>query len=118
VSASIQGRSAYARNEVDADGSPFNVEDYDSEYFTVKDYDATGWPSIPGCIEDPDCAAHNQPVNKGSATKPTRAIITSAILSRGNGDARTHLTRAAVQSIIAAIKNPDVGGHGDQSCVD
>ena len=118
VSASIQGRSAYARNEFDADGSPFNVEDFDSEYFTVKDYDATGWPSIPGCIEDPDCAAHNQPVNKGSATKPTRTIITSAILSRGNSDARTHLTKAAVRSIIAATKNPDIGGHGDQSCVE
>jgi hypothetical protein len=118
VSASIQGRSAYARDEADADGAPFNAGDFDSEYFTMKDYDAAGWPSVPGCIDDPDCAAHNAPVNKGSATKPTRAIITGTILSRGNCDARTHLTEAAVKSVIAAIKNPDIGGHGDTSCVE
>lgn len=118
VSASIQGRRAYARDGADADGSAYNAEDFDSEYFTVKDYDAAGWSGVPGCIDDPDCAAHNEPVNKGSATKPTRAIITGTILSRGNCDARTHLTEAAVKSVIAAIKNPDIGGHGDTSCVE
>lgn len=116
IPASIQGRRAYARDENDADGSAYNAEDFDSEYFTVKVYDATGWPSIPGCIEDPDCAAKHAPVYKGSAEKPTTIIFTGTILSRGNCDARSYLTAAAVKAIRAAIQNPDIGGHDDENC--
>jgi len=113
---SIDGQPAYVRALVDADGTSFDAADYDSEYFTAKVYDGTGWPTVPGCLEDLDCETNNAPVYKGSTTNPTTVIISGIILSLGNGDARTNLTEAAVQSIIEAIQNPDVGGHMASSC--
>jgi hypothetical protein len=111
---SIKGQPAYARDEYDADGSHYDASDLDSEYFTVKVLDGTGWPSIPGCIEDPDCEINNPPVYKGaSAPDATTVIITGAVLSMGNSTARTHLTDGAVNAIIEAVENPGLGGYGD-----
>jgi hypothetical protein len=116
---SINGVPGYARDEHDADGSHYDAGDFDSEYFTVKVFDGTGWPSIPGCKEDPDCASHNPPVNKGvAAPDATTVILAGTTLALGNSTARTDLTSAAVQSIIEAINNPDVGGSGDLICED
>jgi hypothetical protein len=116
---SINGLPGYARDEHDADGSRYDAGDFDSEYFTVKVFDGTGWPSIPGCKEDPDCASHNPPVNKGIASPDaTTVIIAGATLSLGNSTARTDITNAAIQSIIEAINDPDVGGSGDLICED
>ena len=63
---SVDGQPAYGRDEHDADGTPYDAGDFDSEYFTVKVYDGTGWPSVPGCLEDPACETNNTPVNKGA----------------------------------------------------
>lgn len=115
VKASIQGRVGYARDENDSDGTPYDAADFDSEYFTEKVYDASGWASVPGCIEDSDCEVNNEPVKKGSATKPTTVIYTGTVLSLGNSEARTSLTQAAVKTLIEAVKNPESGGYGD-SC--
>ena len=116
---SIDGQPAYARDEHDADGTPYDTGDFDSEYFTVKVFDGTGWPSIPGCLEDPDCVINNAPVNKGApASDATTVILTGTLLSLGNSAPRTHFTNAAVQSIIEAIHNPDIGGHGDPACAE
>ena len=116
---SIDGQPAYGRDEHDADGTPYDAGDFDSEYFTVKVFDGTGWPSIPGCLEDPDCAINNAPVNKGvPAPDATTVILTGALLSIGNSPSRTHFTNAAVQSVVEAIHNPDIGGHGDPACAE
>jgi hypothetical protein len=117
---SIDGQPAYGRDEHDADGTLFDVDDFDSEYFTVKVFDGTGWPSVPGCLEDPDCTTNNTPVNKGtSAPNSTTVILTGTILSlENNNTPRTHFTNAGVQSIIEAIQNPDIGGHGDLACAE
>ena len=119
ILASIQGVPGYARDERDTDGSHYDAGDFDSEYFTVKVFDGTGWPSIPGCKEDPDCASHNPPVNKGiAAPDATTVIIAGTTLALGNSTARTDITNAAVQSIIEAINDPNVGGSGDLICED
>jgi hypothetical protein len=116
---SIDGQPAYGRDGRDADGTHYDAGDFDSQYFTVKVYDGTGWSSIPGCLEDPDCEINNTPVNKGAAApNATTVIVTGTILSIGNSSARTHFTDAAVESIIEAINNPDIGGHGDLACLE
>jgi hypothetical protein len=99
-----QGEPAYDRDDTDQDGTKYNADDLDSENFTVKVFDATGWPSTPGCIEDPGCEANNPAVYKGSATNPTTVIITGSTLSLGNGQARTYLTEAAAEAIMEAIQ--------------
>jgi hypothetical protein len=93
----------YVRDELDADGTEFNTDDIDEEYFTVKVYDATGWPSYPGCREDPDNCTTGTPVYKGSAEKPTTVIFTGSILGNSNGIGRENRTEAAVRTIIEAI---------------
>jgi hypothetical protein len=114
ILSSIQGNAAYARGEHDEDGSHYDTGDFDSEYFTVKVLDGTGWPSVPGCIEDPDCEINNPPVYKGaSAPDATTVIVTGTILALGNSTARTHLTDAAVDAIVEAVENPGFGGYGD-----
>ena len=119
ILSSIDGQPAYARDERDSDGTPYDADDFDEEYFTVKSFDGTGWSSIPGCLEDPDCAINNPPVNKGTpAPHATTVILTGTILALGNSPPRTHLTHAAVQSIIEAIQNPDIGGHSDPACTE
>jgi cytidylate kinase len=53
-------------------GTEYDAGDVDAGYFTVKNYDATGWPSTPGCLEDPDNCENNETVYKGSATNQRR----------------------------------------------
>jgi hypothetical protein len=114
---SIDGQPAYGRDEHDADGTHYDAGDFDSEYFTVKVYDGTGWPSMPGCMEDPNCAINNSPVNKGTpAPNASTAIITGSILAIGNSTSRTHFTNAAVEALVEAINNPDIGGYPDLKC--
>jgi hypothetical protein len=101
----------YVRDIVDQDGSDYDTGDIDPEYFTHKMYDASGWPGVPGCMEDPDCMTNNLPVNKGSATNPTTIIITGSILdlnsSSGYGRSiRQGLTDALVRSIAEALQEP------------
>ena len=117
ILSSIDGQPAYARDILDSDGTPYDGDDFDDEYFTVKVFDGAGWPSIPGCLEDSNCANNKAPVGKGApAPNSTTVILTGTVLSLGNSASRTHLTHAAVQSIIEAIHNPDSGGHGDPMC--
>jgi len=52
------------------------------------------------------------------ASDATTVILTGTLLSLGNSAPRTHFTSAAVQSIIEAIHNPDIGGHGDPACAE
>lgn len=75
----------YRRSKLDKDGTEYDAGDVDSEYFTSKIFDATGWPSTPGCLEDSDCALNNPTVYKGSATKPTRIIMSGTVLSLDTG---------------------------------
>ena len=101
---SKDGRPAYARDERDADGTHYDAGDFDSEYFTVKVYDGTGWSSIPGCLEDGDCAINNSPVNKGAPPpNATTAIVTGTILALQNSSTRKYFTDAAVASIAEAV---------------
>ena len=117
ILSSIDGQPAYARDVLDSDATPYDVEDFDDEYFTVKTFDGSGWSSIPGCLEDPDCATNNAPVTKGApAPDSTMVILTGTVLSLGNSVARAQLTDAAVQAIIEAIQNQDIGGQGDPEC--
>ncbi len=81
----------YLREGLDADGSEFDTSDIDEENFTSKTFDATGFTTTP---EDAEESVH-----KGSATNPSTVIISGAVLSIGNGQARTKLTEAAVNAI-------------------
>jgi hypothetical protein len=116
----FDGQPAYGRQHDDGDGMHYDAGDFDTEYFTVKVFDGTGWPSIPGCIEDPtNCETNNAPVYKGApAPNATTAILTGTVLALGNGAPRTHLTDAAVDSIIEAVQNPGIGGSPDPVCED
>ena len=99
-----EGDNFYVRDELDADGTDFNTGDIDGEYFTVKVYDETGWPSYPGCKEDPDNCRDNTPVYKGSAEKPTTVIFTGSVLGNSKGIGRENRTEAAVKTIMEAIR--------------
>ncbi len=81
----------YLRDTADADGSDYNADDLDEENFTIKRFDASGWPSTP--------KGETRTYNKGSADEPTTVIVTGTVLSLGDGDARDHLTEAAVTAI-------------------
>ena len=98
------GDPFYVRGDLDEDGSDYNLGDIDEEYFTVKVYDETGWPSYPGCLEDPDNCTSNPPVYKGSAAKPTTLIFTGSILGNLSGTGRANRTEAAVKTIMEAIQ--------------
>lgn len=100
-----EGSKYYVRDENDEDGTDYNTGDIDQEYFTVKVYDETGWPSYPGCIENPDGCTSNTPLYKGSKDKPSTVIITGSILGNLSGAGRSNRTEAAVKSIIEAIQN-------------
>ena len=107
----------YSRDEMDADGTHYDAGDFDSEYFTVKIFDGTGWPSVPGCIEDPECEINNLPVHKGTpAPNATTVIITGTLLALSNSSPRTHVTDGAVETIVAAVNDPDAGGNPDLKC--
>lgn len=113
----VKGQPIYTRAEMDQEGVPhYGAKNFDNEYFTVKVFDATDCPSIPGGMEDVEYKSRNPKIYKGSSTKPTTVIITGSFLSLGNGPARTHLTEAAVQSIIEAVQNPNIGGFCNPSC--
>jgi hypothetical protein len=89
-------------------GTHYDAGDVDNEYYTVKVFDATGWPSVPGCIEDPDCEQNNQTIYKGSATNPTTVILGAPILSLDTSNqygfaARQYLTAAVAKGIIEQI---------------
>jgi hypothetical protein len=98
------GDPFYVRDDLDEDGSDYNVDDIDEEYFTVKVYDETGWSSYPGCLEDPDNCSGNTPVYKGSAGKPTTIIFTGSILGNLSGTGRANRTEAAVKTLMEAIQ--------------
>jgi hypothetical protein len=101
-----KGQALYRRVEHDGDGTPhYNAKNFDSEYFTVKVFDATDYPSIPGGMEDAEYESKNPKIYKGSQEKPTTVIITSSILSLGNGPARRHLTEGAVEAIVEVCKD-------------
>jgi hypothetical protein len=102
----VKGQAMYKRDEMDREGVPhYDAKNFDNEYFTVKAFNATDCPSIPGGMEDADYETKNPTIYKGSSAKPTTVIITSTVLSLGNGPARTHLTEAAVEAIIEACKD-------------
>jgi len=126
VLVSIQGKPAYARDTTDEDGTEYDADDIDAEHFTVKVFDATGWPSVPGCVGDPDCEQNNPTVYKGSSTNPTTVVISGTILSLDTSNqyafsARDYLTNAIVKAFAEAIGeqicpiNFLVGGHKGQS---
>jgi hypothetical protein len=99
----------YSRDDLDQDGTEYDAGDVDEGYFTVKVFDATGWPSKPGCIEDPDNCESNETVFKGSAANPTTVILSGTLLSQDTGNqhvasARENLIDALVKAIEDSIK--------------
>ncbi len=111
---SVQGRETWIRQEEDQDGMVFGDPaakgtDYypyhDNENFTVRIMDASGW-----CSE----AADETTVCKGDPDNPTMVILSGTILSYPDGEAREHLTDAAVEVIRDAIKDPGIGGYSDE----
>ena len=111
VLTSVQGKPAYARDTTDEDGTDYDADDIDAEHFTVKVFDATGWPSVPGCLDDPDCEQHNQIVYKGSTTNPTTVILSGTILAIDTSNqyalsAREYFTNAVVKAIMEKIEEP------------
>ena len=99
----------YERDTTDEDGTDFNADDIDVDYYTVRMMDGTGWPGVPGCIEDPDTCESNPPVYKGSSEKPTKVIICGTFLGNSQGAGREKFTEAEVEAIIEAIKGSDEG---------
>jgi hypothetical protein len=104
----IPGDERYSRDKLDQDGSEYDAGDVDDGYFTVKVYDATGWPSKPNCIEDPDNCQSNETVYKGSETNPTTVILSGTLLSQDTGNqhvasARANLIDAVVDAIADLI---------------
>jgi hypothetical protein len=100
----------YRRDKNDDDGEPWNAADVDEELYSVRTFDATGWPSHPGCLENPDTCDKGQPVYKGSAEKPTTVVMCGSIAANLQRVGRAHLVEASVKSIIEAIKNPQSRG--------
>ena len=105
-----KGMSFYQRDETDQDGTDYNAEDVDQDYFTVRIFDGTGWPSYPGCLEDPEGCENGELVYKGSSEKPSTVIICGAITANSENAGRQQLVEAAVKSIVKAIENPDARG--------
>jgi hypothetical protein len=96
------------------DGDPYHSgADFDEQFFTVKVMDASGWESMPARTA---LFARPQPVKKGSAAKPTTAILTGTVLAQGNGPVRSYVVQAAAASILDAINDPTVGGYLDEAC--
>jgi len=105
--------NTWVRQEVDQNGlewgDPAAVAPYypfhDSENFTVRVMDESGW-----CSEEADGTT----VCKGDSDSPTTVILSGTILSYPDNDARKHLTNAAVEVIMEAIKDPDIGGYNEE----
>ncbi len=100
----------YRRDRNDEDGEPWNADDVDEELYSVRRFDATGWPSYPGCLENPETCADGQPVYKGSAEKPTTVIMCGSITANLQRIGRANLVEASVKSIIEAVRNPKSRG--------
>lgn len=100
----------YRRDKNDEDGNPWNADAIDEEFYSVRTFDATGWPSYPGCLEDPAHCADGQPTYKGSAEKPTTVIVCGSISANSQRVGRDLFVEANVKSIIEAIKNPGARG--------
>ena len=100
----VFGQDSYARDPLDQDGTKYNADDIDNEGFTVRVYDGTGWPSQPGCLENPDTCKNEPPLYKGSAQNPTKVIMCGTILGNASGIGREKLTDAATKSITEAIQ--------------
>ena len=90
----------YERDTTDADGTEFNANDIDEDYYTVRIMDGTGWPGIPGCLEEPDACQSNPPVYKGSPEKPTKVIICGTFLGNSQGAGREKFTEAEVKELL------------------
>jgi hypothetical protein len=97
----------YERDTTDEDGTDYNADDIDEDYYTVSVMDGTGWPGIPGCIEDSDNCASNEPVFKGSAQNPTKVIICGTFLGNSEGAGRDNFTEAEVKAIMETIGTSD-----------
>jgi hypothetical protein len=100
-------QDVYERDTTDGDGTDYNADDIDEDYYTVRVMDGTGWPGIPGCIEDPDTCAGNEPVYKGSPQNPTRVIICGTFLGNSESAGRDSFTEAEVKAIMEAIGTDD-----------
>jgi hypothetical protein len=108
----------WVRHEVDQNGLEFGDPDgggshypfHDNENFTLRVMDASGW-----CNE----AGNAETVCKGAAIEDaTRVIISGTVLSHSDGTARQEITDAAVEVILAAIKDPAIGGSNDDCMLD
>ena len=115
VEGSIQ---TWVRQESDqndlAYGDPAAVAPYypfhDNENFTVRVMDASGW-----CAEAEDTSI----ACKGAAIPDaTTVIISGTVLSHPDETARQEMTDAAVEVILGAIKDPDIGGYNDPPVID
>ena len=95
------------RDHFDQDGTKYDTEDVDNEGFTVRIYDGAGWPSQPGCIENPDACINEPPLYKGNAQNPTKVIMCGTILGNASGIGREKLTEAAAKAITEAIQESD-----------
>jgi hypothetical protein len=100
----------YRRDKNDKDGEAWNADDIDEEFYSVRTFDATGWPSHPGCVEDPTNCQNSQPVYKGSVEKPTTVIVCGSIPVNSQRVGRDLLVEASVKSIIEAVNNPKARG--------
>lgn len=74
----------------------------------MRVFDGTGWPSIPGCLQDSHNCKNNSPVYKGSTQKPTKVIVCGTILGNAHAAGREHLKEAEVKTIIEAIEQPNI----------
>ena len=100
----VYGQDSYERDRLDQDGTKYDTDDVDDEGFTVRVYDGTGWPSQPGCIENPDACSNEPPLYKGNAQNPTKVIMCGTILGNASGIGREKLTEAAAKAITEAIQ--------------
>jgi hypothetical protein len=94
----------YTRDRLDKDGTIFNAADVDAETFTVKLYDGSGWPSVPGCLEDKNCEQKNQVVYKGSTSNPTKVIVSGTVLALNTSNAHAAAARKGIiDAVVHAI---------------
>lgn len=105
----VPGRG-YRRDKNDKDGAEWQADDVDEEFYSVRVFDGTGWPSYPGCLDDPDCRMNNEPIFKGSAEKPTTIIVCGAITANSCQTGRKGFIAASLKSILSAIENPHSRG--------
>jgi hypothetical protein len=103
----VYGQENYERDRLDQDGTKYDPNDVDDDGFTVRVYDGTGWPSQPGCLENPDACINEPPLYKGNAQNPTKVIMCGTILGNASGIGREKLTEAGAKAITEAIQESD-----------